>query len=560
MAEPASDNKPTAAQVMVEALRAEGVERVFTVPGEENLDLLDAMRTSGIEVIVTRHEQGAGFMAATSGRLTGKPGVCLTTLGPGATNLVTAVAYAQLGGMPLVAITGQKPIQHGKQGQFQILDVIDIMNPVTHYAQQVRSAAVVPALVREAFRRAGQERPGAALLELPEDIAREKMDSKAGAIEPSEVRRPVAEAKAIARAVELLQSARKPLLVIGAGANRKRTCEALRKLVDRTGLPVVSTQMGKGVLDESHEAWVGTASLSDGDLVHHAIEEADTILLIGHDVVEKPPFVMEERKRPVIHLNFSSAQVDPVYAPQTEVVGDIANALQQLNEKLEVQSHWDFDFARRTRKALDAHIAELGERDGFPLHSARMVREVRAAMPDEGIVTLDNGLYKVWFARHYPTHFPNTLLLDNALASMGAGLPSAMAAKIIHPDRPVLAVCGDGGFLMNAQELETAVRLELDLVILVLRDDAYGMIRWKQSSMKLPEYAMNYRNPDLVEFANCHGATGHRVEQTDQLAERLRHCLDAPGVHLIDCPVDYAGDESLLDEEIRELKSQLKHT
>jgi len=536
-----------AADLFVRCLENEGVEYVFSVPGEENLDLIEALRQSDIRLIVTRHEQGTGFMAACYGRLTGKPGVCLSTLGPGATNLVTPAAYAELGAMPLVLITGQKPIKTSKQGHFQIIDVVDLMRPVTRYTRQIVSAATIPSRVREAFRLAEEERPGTTHLELPEDICQEETDAQP--IRASFHRRPVAEEKAVDAAVKAIEKARHPLLLIGAGANRKLTARMLRRFIEHTGIPFVSTQMGKGVVGETN-CWVGTTALSEGDFAHRAIERADCIVNIGHDVVEKPPFFMREGRRTVIHVNFFSAEVDPVYFPQLEVTGDIANAVWQIDERIRVQDHWDFGFAHRVRAAMLEDLDRGRELDQFPVHPRRVVHAVREAMPEDGIVSLDNGLYKVWFARNYRTTRSNTLLLDNALATMGAGLPAAIGARLVHPDRKVLAVCGDGGFMMNAQELETAVRLGIDLVVLILRDGAYGMIKWKQQDMGLADYGLDFGNPDFVRYAQSYGASGHRAESTGQLDELLRHCLARPGVHLIDCPIDYGDSQRELFETI----------
>ena len=474
-----------ASDLFVRALEAEGVEYVFGIPGEENLDLLESLRNSGIRLILTRHEQGAGFIAATYGRLTGKVGVCLATLGPGATNLVTPAAYAQLGAMPMLLITGQKPIKTSKQGRFQVIDVVDMMRPITKYTAQVVSGDRIPSIVREAFRLAHEERPGAVHIELPEDIAAEQ--TSAQLIPPSSPRRPIAEYKAITRAVSMIEEARSPVLLIGAGANRKLTAKMLAQFVARTGIPYITTQMGKGVLDEGGELFLGNTALSDGDFVHRVIERADLIINVGHDVVEKPPFFMRPNGVRVIHVNFESAAVDPVYFPQLEVIGDIANSIWQIKEQIEPQDSWKLEFFRDVHDAYVAHRADLEHDDRFPILPERVVRDIRRAMPRDGIVALDNGVYKIWFARNYPAHYPNTLLLDNALATMGAGLPSAMAAKLVNPDKPVIAVCGDGGFMMNSQEMETAVRLGLHLVVIILRDDAYGMIKWKQAHMQFAD-------------------------------------------------------------------------
>jgi len=538
-----------AADVVVQCLENEGVEYVFGIPGEENLDLLESLRKSPIKLILTRHEQSAGFMAATYGRLTGKTGVSLSTLGPGATNLVTAGAYAYLGGMPMLMITGQKPIKKSKQGRFQILDVVGMMQPLTKYTHQLASADNIPSRVREAFRLAEEEKPGAVHLELPEDIAAEQTDSLP--ITPSLHRRPVAEQKAIAAAVAKLQAARRPILVIGAGANRKMTAKVLRQLIDKTDIPFVTTQMGKGVVDERHARFLGNAALSAGDFVHRAVEAADLIVNIGHDVIEKPPFFMVRGGTEVIHINFRSAEVDPVYFPQIEVVGDIANTVWQISEALEPQAHWDFDRFMTIREANETQIAEGADDNRFPVYPQRLVADVRRALPSDGIVALDNGIYKLWFARNYKAHKPNTVLLDNALATMGAGLPSAMASHLVHPDRPVVAVCGDGGFMMNSQELETAVRLKMHITVIILRDDGYGMIRWKQSNMGFTDYGLDYGNPDFVMYAQSYGAKGHRVESAESFLPLLERCLSEPGVHVIDCPVDYSENDAILNSELK---------
>jgi acetolactate synthase I/II/III large subunit len=547
--------KAKASDLFVKALESEGVSCVFGLPGEENLDLLESLRSSDIRLVVTRHEQAAGFMAATWGRLTGKAGACLSTLGPGATNFVTAAAYAQLGAMPMVMITGQKPIKNPKQGHFQIVDVVDMMRPLTKYTRSIVAADAIPGRVREAFRVAQQERPGATHLELPEDVARESSES--APIPASYDRRPVADEKAIAHAVQAIEQAKRPLLMVGAGANRKLTSRMLRAFVDRVGIPFFSTQMGKGVIDERHPLWLGTAALSNGDFVHSAIEASDCIVNVGHDVVEKPPFLMHGFRQTVVHLNFSPAEVDAVYFPQIEVIGDIANAVWRIGESLTPQPHWDFTFFDRVRAALADHLAKGADDDRFPMFPPRIVAEVRRVMPDDGIVCLDNGMYKLWFARYYASRQPNTLLLDNALATMGAGLPSAIAAKMVLPKRKVLAVCGDGGFLMNSQELETAVRLGVDLTVLIVRDDAYGMIRWKQAEMGMPNFGMALGNPDFVRYAEAYGARGHRPKSAAELGPTLERCLETSGVHVVDLAIDYADNARVLGEELAALTAGL---
>ena len=544
-----------ASDLFVKALEAEDVEYVFGIPGEENLDLLESLRASSIKLVLTRHEQGAGFMAATYGRLTGKVGVCLSTLGPGATNLVTPAAYAQLGAMPMLMITGQKPIKTSKQGRFQVIDIVDMMRPITKFTNQIVSGDRIPSTVREAFRLAHEERPGAVHIELPEDIAAEETNEQI--LSPSMTRRPIAEYKAIAAAISMIEEAQSPLLLIGAGANRKLTAKMLREFVDKTCIPFVTTQMGKGVLNESDPRFAGNTALSDGDFVHRAIERADLIINVGHDVVEKPPFFMHHNDKKVIHVNFDSAAAGPVYFPQLEVVGDIANSIWQIKEGITPQDDWKLDFYKDVHQAYVEHRAEAEDDNRFPILPERLVRDIRKVMPDNGIVTLDNGIYKIWFARNYPAYHPNTLLLDNALASMGAGLPSAIAAKLVKPDAPVLAVCGDGGFMMNSQEIETAVRLKLDLVVIILRDDAYGMIKWKQANMQFDEFGLDYGNPNFVKYAQSYGAQGWRVDDTDVLIHLVDKCLNTKGVHIIDCPVDYSMNDKTLNHTIKELSAKL---
>ncbi len=535
--------------LFVKALENEGVKYIFGIPGEENLDFLDSLKDSSIELVLTRHEQAAGFMAATYGRLTGEPGVCLSTLGPGATNFVTSAAYAQLGGMPMIMLGGQKPIRKSKQGRFQIVDVVSLMKPVTKYSEQVVDGNNVPSMVREAFRLTMDERPGAAYIELPEDIAEEQTD--ATVFDAVGHRRPDASGQSIDKAVEMIQAAKLPLLLIGAGANRKRTSNALKSLVDQSGLFFFDTQMGKGVIDERHAQYIGTAALSSDDYLHCAIERADLIINVGHDVIEKPPFFMEKGGKEVIHINFNAANIDDVYFPQLNVVGDISSSIERITEKLGKLDQ-DFSFFERVRDEVDSHVTKYFKDERFPMLPQSLVSVLRESLDDEDIVTLDNGVYKIWFARNYECHAANTLLLDNALATMGAGLPSAMAAKQLKPNSKVVSVNGDGGFLMNSQELETAVRMDLDLVVIVLTDNAYGMIKWKQEGVGFSNFGLDFNNPDFVQYANSFGAHGYRAESYDNFKDILSTALNSKGVHVIDLPIDYSLNHSILNVLLKE--------
>jgi len=540
------------AQLLVAALENEGVKRIFGVPGEENLDVVEALRHSGIELVLTRHEQAAAFMAATHGRLTGEAGVCLTTLGPGALNLTTGAAYAQLGAMPMVMITGQKGILSRKQARFQIVDIVSTMTPLTKMAHRIVGTATIPSMVREAFRVARLERPGPVHLELPEDVAAEEAP-EVPLIAPHPIVLPVADPVALERAAELIRGARQPLVMLGAAASRPRLADALSDFVRRVQIPFFNTQMGKGSVAGGSGLYMGTAALSARDYIHQAIDRADLIISIGHDTVEKPPFLMGPGGPTVLHVGYLPANVEEVYFPHAELIGDIGPSLALLADRLEGRlAHAGALLPLRER--ILARIGERAQESRYPLTPQRIVRDVRQVMPEDGIVCLDNGMYKIWFARNYRTRVANTLLLDNALATMGAGLPSAMMAAMLHPGRRVLAVCGDGGFMMSSQELETAVRLRLDLVVLILEDNAYGMIRWKQAADGFTDFGMTFGNPDFVTLARAYGMRGTRVTSAEGLAPALEEAFTARGMHLVVVPIDYSENMRVLVEELAGIK------
>jgi acetolactate synthase I/II/III large subunit len=534
--------------LLVAALENEGVERIFALPGEENLDVLESLRHSKIKLVLTRHEQAAGFMAATYGRLTGRAGVCMTTLGPGALNLTTSAAYAHLGAMPMVMITGQKAIRSSRQARFQIVDIVATMRPLTKMATQIVAAQSVPTLVRDAFRVAQQERPGPVHLELPEDVAAD--DASADMIPPHAVELPVASEAAIDRAAEMLGQAKRPLVMLGAAASRPHLAEPLSAFVRRIGIPFFNTQMGKGAVNAGSNLYMGTAALSERDYVHEAIDQADLILCIGHDTVEKPPFLMGSRGPLVIHVGSTPATVEQVYFPQAEIIGDVGASLLRLADRLQGRLPNAAALLGLRDKIL-ARLADRATEDRFPITPQRIVHDVREVMPSDGIVTLDNGMYKIWFARNYRTSVANTLLLDNALATMGAGLPSAIAACLIHTERRVLAVCGDGGFMMNSQEMETAVRLKLNLVVLILEDHAYGMIRWKQQADGFADFGLDFGNPDFVAYARSYGAKGSRVGSASELVPALETAFQQGGVNVVVAAVDYSENMRVLVEELR---------
>jgi acetolactate synthase-1/2/3 large subunit len=536
-----------ASDLLVAALENEGVDRIFGIPGEENLDVVESLRTSKIELILTRHEQAAAFMAATYGRLTGKPGVCITTLGPGALNLTTGAAYALLGAMPMLMITGQKGVLSSRQARFQIVDVVSTMRPLTKLARQIVSPAMIPTLVREAFRVAQEERPGPVLLELPEDIAAEECESVP--LVPSHaIELPLASSEALDRAAQVILKARRPLVMLGAAASRPRSAPDIAQFVLRTRIPYFTTQMGKGTVPGGTELYMGTAALSERDYVHDAIEQADVIVTIGHDTVEKPPFIMGGQGPEVVHVGYQPATVEQVYFPQTEVIGDMGPSLRLLADRIEGK----IPHAQALLPLREGILARVAARaTENRLTPQRLVHDVRQVMPPNGILALDNGMYKIWFARNYRTQVANTLLLDNALATMGAGLPSAIMAALLYPERRIMAVCGDGGFMMNSQELETAVRLKVNLVVLVIEDHAYGMIRWKQATDNFPDHGMTFGNPDFVRYAEAYGAKGTRVHSVDELRPALEAAFAGGGVHLVVVPIDYTENQRVLVEELR---------
>jgi acetolactate synthase-1/2/3 large subunit len=431
-----------------------------------------------------------------------------------------------------------------------------MMHPITKSSRQIVGADFIPSAVREAFRIAEEERPGAVHIEFPEDIAEEPVS--ASALEHVEPRRPSPDPRAVEDAVRLINESKSPLVLIAAGANRKRVRGQLQEFVELTGIPFVTTQMGKGVLDERSPLCLGTAALMENDFPHLAIEGADLIISVGHDITEKPPAIMGYGRRKVIHINFYPAAVDDVYLPTHEVIGDIAHSIRALTDKLDSAHPWDFAFFKRVGAEFRSHLADKASDPSFPLKPQRIVTDLRAAMPDDGILALDNGMYKLWIARNYPAYAQNTVLLDNALATMGAGLPSAIAAKLVHPECKVMAVCGDGGFMMNSQELETAIRLGVELTVLIVNDSGYGMIKWKQDAMRLKSYALDFGNPDFVKYAESYGAKGYRVGSADELRGILDECLNSGGVNVVDCPVDYSENIRVFNEELPRILAAYK--
>ena len=529
------------ATLFIKCLESHGVEYIFWVPWEENLDMLAALEHSSIKLIVTRNEQTAVFMAATYGRLTGKTGVAISTLGPGATNLMTWVAYAQLGAMPILVITGQKPIRESKQAKFQIIDVVAMMKPVTKFSTSIADGSKIPSIVAHAFRIAEEERPWAVHIELPEDIAWFEVASHLKPIVYEKMRRPIPDDKSIALLIEKLEKAKTPLILVGAGANRKRVSKYLTAFIEQHNIPFFTSQMGKWVVDERNPHYIGTAALTNNDIIHEAIKLADLIITIGHDTIEKPTHIIDDTQTEIIHINYFPAEFDELYKPTLQIIGDIGNTMRQLTEHPIKSDHYDFSSIYTIREKIQLSTTHTGD-ESDTIWPQYLITSLRSQLADDAIVALDNGLYKVWFARNYPCYQPHTLLLDNALATMGAGYSSALMAKMLYPDREVIAVTGDGGFMMNLGDLETAVRLWHDLTIIILNDNAYGMIKRKQRNSWYTDFGLDLTNPNFVQLAESFWARWYRVETKDQFLEIFHQARSQSGVKIIEVMFEYPKD------------------
>ncbi len=542
-----------ASDLFVKQLEEEGVEYMFGLPGEENLDLLESLRTSKIKLIITRHEQPAAFMAATYGRLTGKAGVCFSTLGPGATNLMTGVAHAQLIGAPLVSISGQKALRENRQARFQLIDIVSMMRPVTKDAVSIIDPGMLPTVLRNAFKLAQAERPGAVHIELPEDVA--ESDTSAQIQKRGQVRRPTPEPKALLRAAEMINKAKNPLIILSSGANRHLITRQLMQFINETGIFAAHTQMGKGVLSDESGYSLFATGIHRRDYINCGIDRADVIITIGYNIVEYPPYLWNrDLNKKIINIDFTEAETDKYYNPAIEVIGDISCTLRMLADMIAARK--DGSVFKSIRSFLEQKLA-LNYTRQYPLTPMEVVAHVRNILSHEDILTLDNGIYKLWFARLYKTYKPNTFIVDNALASMGAGMPAGIAAKMVHPDRNVLAVVGDGGFMMNSQEIETALRHQIPLVVLVLNDNGFGFIKWEQQAKGFPNFGLDYGNPDFVKLAESYGAIGMKVNRGDDLSALLKDAFAKKKFVLVECPIDYSQNYETFSKELGRLACEL---
>ncbi len=543
-----------ASDLLVRQLEEEGVEYVFGLPGEENLSFLESLRTSRIKVHITRHEQAAAFQAAAYGRLTKKAGVCFSTLGPGATNLVTGIAHAQLIGAPLVAITGQKAIRDNWQARFQLIDVVSLMRPITKHSISIADPSTIPTVVRNAFKLAQAERPGAVHIELPVDVAESATDAALqlrGA-----VRRPAPDAKAVAEAARLINGTRHPLILLSGGANRNLITEELVPFIEKTRIHAVHTQMGKGVLSDASEYSLFTTGMHRRDYVNCGLDRADLVITIGYHVVEYPPYVWNRNlDKKILNIDFTEAEPDKYFNPVLEVVGDISDALRLLGAQIAPKKNDEVFPA--VRAFLNKKLGGGPSARTFPPTPWEVVWHVRNVLAEDDIVALDNGIYKLWFSRLYKTYKPNTFLVDNALASMGAGLATALTAKMLKPHRRVLAIVGDGGFMMNAQELETALRCDIPVVVLILNDNGFGFIKWEQQAKGFTSFGLDLGNPDFCRFAESFGAAGFRVGEKDDLSKVLREAFSLKRPAVVECPIDYSINYATFSEELANLQCEV---
>ena len=545
-----------ASDLFVTCLENEGIRYVFGVPGEENADFMMSLeRSAQIEFVLCRHEQGAAFMAEIHGRLTGEPAVCLGTLGPGAANLITGVADANMDRAPMLVLTGQGSSDRLHKESHQVMDVVAMFGPVTKWAHQIIRADNIPEVVRKAVRLAGTEKPGATHIELPEDIARH--DTTAQPLAVHRLRRSVAADKIVDRAFDLIRSSRRPVILAGNGAIRKRASKQLRILCEKTQIGVASTFMAKGCVDMDAPYCLFTVGLQARDIISRAIDGADIVITLGYDMVEYQPRLWNDRgDKRIVHIDFLPAEIDTHYDPDVEIVGDLAHTLWMLNERIDAAGGLAFDveYQRAARREMQAELAQHGddETEGR-IRPQKALWDVRQVMGPHDILLSDVGAHKMWIARHYYCHEPNTCLIPNGFCSMGFALPGAIAASLVHPERRVLSICGDAGFLMNVQEMETAKRLAVNCTVMVWEDGGYGLIKWKQENSFGRHTELDFGNPDWLLLAESFGWSGRRVARSADLIPALEAAFAEPGPNLVVVPIEYR-ENRLLTERLGDIE------
>jgi acetolactate synthase-1/2/3 large subunit len=542
------------AELLVKCLENEGVEYIFGLPGEENLDVLEALKNSSIKFITTRHEQGAAFMADVYGRLTGKAGVCLSTLGPGATNLMTGVADANLDGAPLVAITGQVGTDRMHIESHQYLDLVAMFAPVTKWNKQIVRPGITPEVVRRAFKTAQSEKPGAVHIDLPENIAAMPADGSPLPLDSQE--KVYASYRTLNMAAAVISKAKNPLILAGNGAIRANASEALTEFATALNIPVANTFMGKGVIPYTHPLALWAVGLQQRDLISCAFDRSDLIIAVGYDLIEYSPKKWNpDGKLPIIHIGMTPAEIDSSYAPVVEVVGDITDSLIDILKRADRQNK-PTPVTAALKTEIRADYETYANDTGFPIKPQKLIYDLRQVMGPEDIAICDVGAHKMWMARHYHSDCPNTCIISNGFAAMGIAIPGAIAAKLVHPDKRVVAVTGDGGFMMNCQELETALRVGTPFVTLIFNDGGYGLIEWKQLNYFGTSSFIKFGNPDFVKFAESMGLKGYRVESTQDLIPTLEDAFRQDVPTVIDVPVDY-GENLRLSQKSGDLSCQI---
>ena len=545
-----------ASDLLVKCLEEEGIEYIFGVPGEENADFMISLEQSKkIRFILTRHEQGAAFMAEIYGRLTGNPAGALGTLGPGATNLITGVADSNMDRAPMLVLTGQGSTDRLHKESHQIMDVVSMFKPVTKWAATILNADTIPEIIRKAVRLARTEKPGAVHIELPEDVA--SADSKSVPLQPRRFRRSVPDEKIVNQAFAMMKSAKRPVIIAGNGCIRRRASKQLRLLCDKSGIGVISTFMAKGCVDMNADYCLYTVGLGTKDRVNAAIDDADLVITLGFDMVEYHPQLWNsDKKKQILHTDFLPAEIDEYYHPETEVIGDLAHALWMLNERIDADGLPDFDLEaqHKVRADMAEDFAEYKDdtMEGL-IRPQKALWDTRQVMGPNDILLSDVGAHKMWIARHYQCHEPNTCLIPNGFCSMGFALPGAIAANIVHPDRRILAIAGDAGFLMNVQEMETAARIGSDITVMVWEDNEYGLIAWKQEGHFGRHTDLAFGNPDWELLARSFDWNGHYVKNSADLAGTLETALGESGPSLVVIPVDYRENQ-LLTKKLGELQ------
>jgi acetolactate synthase-1/2/3 large subunit len=546
------DTQADAARLLVRCLEAEGVEYVFGIPGEENIHLIDALHESSIRYVLVRHEQAAAFMAEIYGRLTGRAGVASATLGPGAINLQLGVADATTNSTPVVAISAQVGLDRIYKESHQIIDLVSLFRPITKWAELAPTAEALPEMVRKAFKTAQTERPGAVYLAIPEDVEAAKVDGTLGPLPVNVVRPQEPSPAQIARAADVIARSGRPIMLAGHGATRDRASHELIRFSERLGLPVATTFNGKGVFPDDHPNALGAVGFMRRDYVNFGFDEADVLVCVGYELQEFDPVKINPNgDKKIIHIHRSPAEVDDHYPVEVGIQGDISHTLRALGDA--VHRRFDQgDTGERIRRMVREELEQGRAEDRFPLSPRRIVTDIRAAMGRDDIVLADTGAVKMWMARMYPTYEPNTLLVSNGLSSMGFSVPGAIAAKLAHPERRVLAATGDGAFLMNSQELETAVRERIPITVLIWEDGAYGLIEWKMDLDMGRSSNIAFGNPDFVRYAESFGAQGYRINAAEELLPTLRKALASDAVSVIAVPVDYS-ENMVLTAKLGEL-------